>query len=117
MGLVDFEDTDHLVVEGYSQGRGAVLRAEHFEVTRITLAKGDVSDSHSHAHDQFAYVLSGRLLVTIGDGEAEYEMGPGQATYNPTGIVHKVEALEGTMVLSFKTPLTETQYEASATLS
>jgi quercetin dioxygenase-like cupin family protein len=117
MGLINFEDTDHMVVPGYSQGRGAVLRAEGFEVTRISFAKGEGAKPHSHQQDQFTYILSGRLRVTIGDGEEVYEIGPGQATYNPTGVLHGVEAIEDTTALSFKAPLNDEEYEATGTLS
>ena len=118
MGLVDFDDTtDHLVVPGYSKGKGTVLRTEAFEVTKIRFAEGEGADPHSHEQDQFAYVLSGRLRVTIGDGEETYEIGPGQATYNPTGTVHSVVALEDTSVISFKAPLNDDEYEATGGLS
>lgn len=118
MGLVEFEEqTDHKVVPGYSQGTGQVLRAEGFEVTKISFAKGQGADPHSHEQDQFAYVLKGRLKVTIGDGEDGYEVGAGQATYNPTGTVHSVEALEDTTVLSFKAPMNDEEYEATGRLS
>lgn len=118
MGLVEFDDnTDHKVVPGYSQGKGSVLRADGFEVTKIRFAKGQGAEAHSHEQDQFAYVLSGRLKATIGDGEETYEIGPGQATYNPTGTVHAVEALEDTTVLSFKAPMNDEEYEATGRLS
>ena len=121
MGFVDLDeasDPDHFVAEGYSQGRGAVLRAKHFEVIKIHFAKGEGAEPHAHKHDQFTYILSGRLRVTIGDGEEVYEIGPGQATFNPTDVVHSVVALEDTAALSVKAPLLEEEeYEATGTLS
>jgi quercetin dioxygenase-like cupin family protein len=119
MGFVDFDDAEpDNQVAGYSQGRGAVLRSDHFEVIRIHFEKGHGADPHSHEHDQFTYILSGRMRVTLGDGEEVYEIGPGQATFNPTGVVHSVEALEDTTALSIKAPLLEEQeYEATGTLS
>lgn len=117
MALVTFEETDHLVVPGYSQGRGQVLRTDGFEVTKISFAKGEGAQPHSHEQDQFTYILEGRLRVTIGNGEEVYEIGPGQATYNPTGVVHAVEALEDTTGLSFKAPLNNEEYEATGRLS
>jgi quercetin dioxygenase-like cupin family protein len=117
MGFVDFDDTEHLVAEGYSQGRGAVLRSEHFEITRIRFSEGEGAQPHSHVHDQFTYILSGRLRVTLGDGDEVYEIGPGQATYNPTGVVHSVVALEDTVALSVKAPMNTEEYEATGRLA
>ena len=117
MPLVNFDDTDHLVAEGYSQGRGTVLRSEHFEVTKIHFGKGEGAQPHSHQHEQLTYILEGRLRVTIGDGEDVYEVGPGQATFNPIGVVHSVVALEDTTALSLKAPLNHEEYAATGSLS
>jgi mannose-6-phosphate isomerase-like protein (cupin superfamily) len=45
-------------------------------------------------------VLSGRLEVSCGD--ETYEVGPGEATFNPSGVPHGVTALEDVDVLSVK---------------
>lgn len=116
MPLVNFDDTDHLVA-GYSQGRGAVLRSDYFEVTKIHFAKGQGAKPHSHKHEQLTYILEGRLRVTIGDGEEVYEIGPGQATFNPIDVVHSVEALEDTTALSIKAPLNDEEYAPTGRLS
>jgi quercetin dioxygenase-like cupin family protein len=116
MPLVTFDDTtqtDHKIA-GYSDGQGSVLRSEHFEAIRLRFEKGKGAQPHSHPEEQLAFVLSGRLKVTAG-GET-YEVGPGQATFNPSGIEHGVEALEDTEVLSFKAPLISTDYEATGKL-
>jgi unsaturated pyranuronate lyase len=117
MPLVNFDDTDHLVAGGYSQGRGAVLRSDFFEVTKIHFAKGEGAQPHSHKHEQLTYILEGRLRVTIGEGEDVYEIGPGQATFNPIGVVHSVVALEDTVALSLKAPLNDEEYAATGQLS
>lgn len=116
MPLVNFDDTDHLVA-AYSQGRGAVLRSEYFEVIKIHFAKGQGAKPHSHKHEQLTYILEGRLRVTIGAGEEVYEIGPGQATFNPIDVVHSVEALEDTTALSIKAPLNDEEYDATGRLS
>jgi quercetin dioxygenase-like cupin family protein len=116
MPLVTFEDTGNSdnKVAGYSDGQGSVLRSEHFEAIRMRFPKGKGAQPHSHPEEQLAFVLSGRLRVTAG-GEV-YEVGPGQATFNPSGIEHQVEALEDTEVLSFKAPLISEDYEATGKL-
>lgn len=101
MGLVRFDrDEDNLVAGTYSQGRGPVLRSERMEVTRIAFPKGEGAKAHRHDEEQFMYVLSGRLRVTL-EGE-QYEIGAGEATFNPSNAEHAVEALEDTVALSFK---------------
>jgi quercetin dioxygenase-like cupin family protein len=115
MPLVTFDDTTDHQVAGYSDGQGSVLRSEHFEVTKIRFPKGKGADRHSHPEEQLSFVLSGRLRVTAG-GEV-YEVGPGQATFNPSNVEHGVEALEDTVVLSLKAPLISDDYEATGSLS
>lgn len=115
MPLVTFEDSADNKVAQYSEGRGSVLRSEHFEVTKIRFPKGKGAELHSHPEEQLSFVVSGRLRVTA-DGEV-YEVGPGQATFNPSNIEHGVEALEDTVVLSLKAPLISDDYEATGSLS
>jgi quercetin dioxygenase-like cupin family protein len=118
MPLVTFDDATDNKVASYSDGQGSVLRSEHFEATKIRFAKGTGAKPHRHLEEQLAFVLSGRLRVTAGDdGELVYEVGPGQATFNPSNILHGVEALEDTVVLSLKAPLISDDYEATGKLT
>jgi quercetin dioxygenase-like cupin family protein len=101
MGLVRFDrDADNLVSSSYSQGRGPVLRSDSLELTKISFAKGEGAATHQHAEEQILYVLSGRIEATLGD--EEYEVGPGEATFNPAGVPHGMRALEDTVALSVK---------------
>jgi quercetin dioxygenase-like cupin family protein len=101
MPLVKFDSDDDNVVSGsYSTGTGPVKRSEKMEVTKISFAKGYGADPHRHPEEQVMYVLSGRLQVSCGD--ETYEVGPGEATFNPSGVPHGVTALEDVDVLSVK---------------
>lgn len=114
MGLVTFDrDEDNLVSGAYSRGRGPVLRSERMEVTKIVFPKGEGADPHRHTEEQVMYVLGGRLRVTL-EGE-QYEVGPGQATFNPSNAEHAVVALEDTVALSFKN-LVDPHYEKTGKL-
>jgi quercetin dioxygenase-like cupin family protein len=118
MPLVTFEDSSDNKVAPYSDGQGAVLRSEHFEAIMVRFPKGKGAKPHRHAEEQLSFVVSGRLKVTAGDdGEHVYEVGPGQATFNPSNILHGVEAMEDTVVLSLKAPLISDDYEATGKLS
>ena len=93
---VTFEGNAHNVVSGSdSTGTGPLLRSEKMEVTKISFEKGKGADIHTHR-----VRLSGRLEVTC-DGET-YEVGPGEATCNPSNAPHGVMAIEDVVALSFK---------------
>jgi quercetin dioxygenase-like cupin family protein len=101
MSLVKF-DSDAAVLEpgSYSAGRGLIHRGQAMEFTKISFEKGRGADVHQHPEEQVMYVLSGRLRVTCGD--ETYEVGPGQATFNPSNVPHGVTALEDVVALSVK---------------
>jgi len=101
MGLVTFDqDEDNIVSGEYSQAKGPVLRSERIELTKVFFAKGEGAQPHRHVEEQVMFVVTGRLRVTC-DGET-YEVGPGQATFNPSNAEHAVEALEDVEGISFK---------------
>lgn len=116
MGLVRFDShEDNLVTKQYSQGRGPVLRSDRCEVTRIFFEKGTGAEFHQHPEEQTFCCLEGRLRVTLGD--ETYEITPGEASFHPSNIRHKVEALEDTLLISFKIREQEQIYEATGSLS
>jgi quercetin dioxygenase-like cupin family protein len=115
MGLVTFDrDEDNLVSGAYSQARGPVLRSERIELTKVFFAKGEGAKPHRHPEEQVMLVLKGRLRVSC-DGET-YEVGPGQATFNPSNAEHAVEALEDVEGISFKN-LVDPNYEKTGDLA
>jgi quercetin dioxygenase-like cupin family protein len=114
MAHVTFEGDDDNVVSGsYSTGTGPVLRSEAMEVTKISFAQGRGAHEHAHPEEQVMYVLSGRLEVTCGD--ETYVVGPGEATFNPSNVPHRVMALEDVTALSFKNQVAPI-YEATGRL-
>lgn len=115
MALVKFDrDEDHVVSGAYSAGTGPVLRSEKIEVTKISFPRGKGAELHQHHEEQVMYVLSGRLKVTC-DGE-QYEVGPGEATFNPSNSSHGVAAIEDTTALSFKNLVDPTGYQKTGDL-
>jgi len=97
MSLVRFDGAAEIRGAG---GDYAGHRGQALEVSRISFDKGQGADVHQHPEEQVMYVLSGRLRVTCGD--ETYEVGPGQATFNPSNVPHGVTALEDVVVLSIK---------------
>jgi quercetin dioxygenase-like cupin family protein len=101
MSLVKFDGSAETVTPtGYVGGSGPVHRGKAIEVSRISFDEGRGAEMHQHPEEQVMYVLSGRLRVTCGD--ETYEVGPGQATFNPSNVPHGVTALEDVVALSVK---------------
>lgn len=116
VGLVRFDqDEDNVVSGGYSTARGPVLRSEKQEVTKVKFNAGEGAHEHSHPEEQTFYVLEGRLRVTLGGAEP-YEVGPDQGSFHPSNVPHKVEALEDTVVISFKNIVDPTGYDPTGAL-
>ena len=75
---------------------------ERTSLSEFSLEKGSVIPKHSHPHEQTGYVISGRMLFTIGDERFEAEAGD---SWNiPGNVEHDVEVLEDTVVLEVFSP-------------
>ena len=115
MPKVTFEsDPENLVSGSYSTGTGPVLRSAHMAVTKISFVKDKGAHEHAHPEQQVMYVLSGRLRVTC--GEETYEVGPGEATSNPSDVPHAAMVQGDTTALSFKNQVAPI-YEATVRLA
>lgn len=116
MGLVRFDsDADNLVTRQYSQGKGPVMRSERCEIARVFFTKGTGAEFHQHPEEQTFYCLEGRLGCTVGD--ETYVIEPGEASFHPSNVRHKVQALEDTLLISFKVRESEQIYEATGRLA
>lgn len=117
MGHVTFDkDRDNSVASHYSQARGPVLRSDRQEVTRVEFAAGHGAKTHHHPEEQTFYIVRGRLRVWLGDDEP-YEVGPDEASFHPSNVPHRVEALEDTLTISFKNVVDPTGYQATGQLA
>jgi mannose-6-phosphate isomerase-like protein (cupin superfamily) len=66
-------------------------------VVRLGVLEGEF---HWHKHeneDEFFYVVSGRLVIDVPDGEID--LGPTQGVTIPRGLMHRPRALGKTIVL------------------
>lgn len=77
-------------------------------ISRVTLERGCFVPSHSHANEQFACVLSGRLRFVLGvEGSPDYrevDVGAGEVMELPSNLPHSARALEDTVVLDVFAP-------------
>jgi quercetin dioxygenase-like cupin family protein len=117
MGLVTFDgDQDNWVTAQYSTARGPVLRSEHCELAKVFFAKGTGAEWHHHPEEQTFYCLEGRLEVWLGEDEP-YIVEPGEASFHPSDVPHRVQAHEDTSLISFKIRASDQIYQATGALS
>jgi quercetin dioxygenase-like cupin family protein len=77
---------------GYSTAVGSLVEGERMQVGLMHKARGTGARPHSHPNEQWNYVVSGRLRVSI-EGEPERIAGPGMLIYFPANKVHATVAL------------------------
>ncbi|MCY3586104.1 MAG: cupin domain-containing protein [Acidimicrobiales bacterium] len=68
------------------QVEAQILTGEHMHMIRAVYEPGATYEMHSHPHEQFSLLLSGRMLLTV--GEETREIGPGDGWYAPGGVPH-----------------------------
>ncbi|MYA27491.1 MAG: cupin domain-containing protein [Acidimicrobiales bacterium] len=68
------------------QVEAQILSGEHMHMIRAVYEPGATYEMHSHPHEQFSLLLSGRMLLTV--GEETREIGPGDGWYAPGGVPH-----------------------------
>jgi quercetin dioxygenase-like cupin family protein len=78
---------------------------ERTSLSEFSLEKGSTIPKHMHPHEQTGYVISGRLLFSIGDERFEAE--PGDSWNIPGNVEHDVEVLEDTVVIEVFSPARE----------
>ena len=116
MGRVTFDDSqDNLVTEQYSKGKGPVLRSDACEIAKVFFEKGTGAELHHHPEEQTFYCLEGKLEVWLGDDN--YTIEPGEASFHPSDVPHRVFAHEDTQLISFKIRASEQIYTATGSLS
>ena len=78
---------------------------ERTSLSEFSLEEGSVIPKHKHPHEQTGYLISGRVIFTIGDGQFEVE--PGDSWNIPSNVEHDVEVLEDTVVIEVFSPARE----------
>ena len=82
-----------------------LVTGERVMLAHAHLKRGCIVPLHQHMHEQFAYVLEGRVKFTLGgeDGETMTLL-PGEVVHLPSELPHKAEALEDSLVLDVFSP-------------
>lgn len=71
---------------------------DHMTLVNVRLNKGFILEMHTHLHEQFVYVVSGRLRVRY-TGQPDVDVGPGEFVRWPPYVAHETEALEDTVTV------------------
>jgi mannose-6-phosphate isomerase len=81
---------------------------EHYAGKLLHVNAGHrLSVQYHDEKDETSYLLSGRLLLSQGEGANRLdvsEIGPGEAWRNEPRVVHTIEALEDSVVVEVSTP-------------
>ena len=63
-----------------------IISGEHMHLIRAVYEPGSTYPMHSHPHEQFSLLLSGRILLTVGDETREID--PGDGWYAASNVPH-----------------------------
>ena len=71
-------------------------------MTEFLLEKGSLLANHSHPHEQTGYLVSGRMILTIGDEIMEIR--PGDSWMIPGDVEHRAKILEDSVAVEVFAP-------------
>ena len=66
-------------------------------MTEFILQKGSVLQEHNHLHEQTGYLVSGRMILTI--GEETFEVEPGDSWNIPADVPHRASIIEDSVAI------------------
>ncbi|OPY19891.1 MAG: Cupin domain protein [Methanomethylovorans sp. PtaU1.Bin093] len=79
-----------------------LVHGERTLMTEFRLKKGSILPSHEHLHEQTGYLVSGRMVLSIGN--ATYEVISGDSWNIPGGVSHYAEVLEDSVAIEVFSP-------------
>lgn len=79
-----------------------VVYGESTLMTEFKLNKGSTLPSHEHVHEQTGYLVSGKMILSIGNDA--YEVVPGDSWNIPGGVLHCAEILEDSVAIEVFSP-------------
>lgn len=79
-----------------------LMAGEQMTLLEIHYSPGVGAPLHIHEHESLAYVVKGKVKMTV--GKEVYILGPGDVCRHPQGTPHAVEGLEESVVVEIKSP-------------
>jgi quercetin dioxygenase-like cupin family protein len=74
-------------------------------MTEFLLEKGTLLANHSHPHEQTGYLVSGPMILTVGNDSQEIR--PGDSRMIPGDVEHHAEILEDSVAVEVFAPRRE----------
>jgi quercetin dioxygenase-like cupin family protein len=95
---------------GYHQtapgiGIKTIARGESVLMTKFSMTAGAKLPAHSHPNEQIGYLLSGRIVLHVGD--ASRDLKPGDSWCVPSGVAHRADIVEDSCALEIFSPVRE----------
>jgi quercetin dioxygenase-like cupin family protein len=93
--------------EGYKEALPGIMMktivyGEKTLMTEFLLQKGSNLPSHEHIHEQTGYMVSGKMLLTIGD--ETYEVTTGDSWNIPSNVPHEAQVIEDSIAIEVFSP-------------
>ena len=82
-----------------------LIKGEEMTLLEIHYQPGVGAPMHVHQHESLAYVIKGKVRMTV--GKEVYILGPGDVCRHPEGVPHAVEGVEESTVIEIKSPAPE----------
>ncbi len=79
-----------------------LMAGDQMTLLEIQYAPGAGAPLHIHKHETLAYVVKGKVKMTVGN--EVFVLGPGDVCRHPQGVPHGVEGVEQALVLEIKSP-------------
>ncbi|MGE5417929.1 MAG: cupin domain-containing protein [Acidobacteriota bacterium] len=85
--------------------RKTLVYGENTLMTEFVLAKDSDLPPHDHPQEQTGYLVSGSIVLTIGD--VDYDVKPGDSWSIPGGVSHKARIVEDSVAVEVFAPVRE----------
>jgi len=82
-----------------------LVHGENSLMTRFELSQGARLPVHSHPQEQTGYLISGRMILHMGD--ETFEVTPGDSWCISGGVEHRAQILEDSVALEVFSPVRE----------
>ncbi|WP_342305834.1 cupin domain-containing protein [Methanolobus sp. ZRKC5] len=79
-----------------------IVHGEKTLMVEFILKKGSMLPAHEHIHEQTGYMVSGKMLLTIGD--ETHDVMPGDSWNIPSNVPHFAQILEDSVAVEVFSP-------------
>jgi quercetin dioxygenase-like cupin family protein len=82
-----------------------LVHGEKTLMAEFRIKKDSVLPRHAHPHEQTGYLVSGRVVLSV--GEERYPAGPGDSWCIAGGVEHEARVLEDAVIVEVFSPVRE----------